>query len=177
LAQPTRAVPPRAGGAVAERQDLAQLAVEDHHLLGLVALAGAGADWDGLFDLGQVAWAEVDLGCAEGFRESFARACADERDDVVAAGERPGECDLRDRGGLRLGERSERVDECEVALEVLAGEPSCGGAEVVRGQRVGALTGPVAGEQAAGEDAVGGDAYAELTAGRQDLVLDPAREQ
>ena len=114
---------------------------------------------------------------AERLGESFAAARADERDDVVAARERPGDRDLRDRRALRLRERAERLDEREVALEVLAREARCGGAEVVRGQRVGAFLRPVAGEQAAGEHAVGGDADAELAAGRQDLVLDPAREQ
>ena len=36
---------------------------------------------------------------------------------------------------------------------------------------------PVPGEEAAGEDAVGGDADPELAAGGQDLLLDPARDQ
>ena len=35
----------------------------------------------------------------------------------------------------------------------------------------------MAGEKTAGEDAVGGESDPELAAGRQDLVLDPARDQ
>ena len=59
----------------------------------------------------------------------------------------------------------------EVALEVLAREARARGARKSARARARAT---VAADQAAGQHAVGGDADAELAAGRQDLVLDAA---
>ena len=101
----------------------------------------------------------------------------DERDDVVAAREHPGDRELGDGRAFCLGEPAQRLHEREVALEVLAREAGRRGAEVVRGERRRPLPRPVTGEQAAGEDAVGGEADPELAAGGQDLVLDPARDE
>ena len=95
--------------------------------------------------------------------------------DPLAAGEHPGDRDLRDRRALLLGDRAKRLDELEVALEVLAAEAGRVAAEV-RGAGL-AVAAPVAAEQPARENAVGGDADPELLAGRQDLGLDPARDQ
>ena len=67
------------------------------------------------------------------------------------------------RRARRLRSRLPRWKRGAWARKSLAGRSRCGG--------------PVAGEQAAGEHAVGGDADAELARRRQDLVLDPARDQ
>ncbi|CAM5707608.1 hypothetical protein SGLAM104S_03786 [Streptomyces glaucescens] len=60
-------------------------------------------------------------------------------------------------------------------LEVLALEAGREGAEVARGELP--VRGEVAGDQAAGEDSVGGDADAQFADGRQDLLLDAAGDQ
>ena len=111
---------------------LAPLAVQDRHLLGLVARAGGCVGRDRLLDLRQVVGAELDVERAERLGEPLAAAGADERDDVVPARERPGDRELRDGRSLGLGDSPQRLDEGEVALEVLAREPGRRGAEVVR---------------------------------------------
>jgi hypothetical protein len=103
------------------------------------------------------------------------RRAPTERHNVRAAGEDPRDRGLRDRDALRLRDRAERLDEREVAVEVLALEAGAVGAEVPAAP--GALPGPVAAQETPGEDAVGGDADAQLAAGRQHAGLDAAREQ
>jgi hypothetical protein len=91
-------------------------------LLGVGAVAADRVRRDGFLDPREVSWSELEPERSERLGEPIARARPHERDDVVAARERPGDGDLRDRGPLRLGESAERLDEGEVALEVLARE-------------------------------------------------------
>src|SRR5690606_15450746 len=100
---------------------------------------------------------------------------ADQRHDVLAPGEHPGDGDLGDGDALVLGDLAQGVDETEVVPEVVALEAGRVGAEVVRGEP--AVRGEVAGDQAAGEHPVGGDADAQLTGGGQDLLLEGAGDQ
>jgi hypothetical protein len=60
-------------------------------------------------------------------------------------------------------------------VEVLAGEARGMGAIVAGGGF--SLLGPVAADQPARQDAIGGDADAELAAGGEDLVLDAAGDE
>jgi Integrase core domain len=76
-----------------------------------------------LLDLCQVVGAQLGVERAERLCEPLAPAGADKRDDVIAARERPGDRDLRDRRALGVREPAERLDEREVTLEVLAREP------------------------------------------------------
>jgi hypothetical protein len=107
--------------------------------------------------------------------QALARARSDERHDVVAAVQHPGDRGLRDRRPLRLGDLAQGVDEAKVALAVLAGEARRVRAEVGGGQL--AVGREVPADEAAAQDAVGGDPDPELAAGRQDLGLDAARDQ
>ena len=110
---------------------LAPLAVEDRHLLGVVALAGgrAGRHRAPRSRRGRPAVSSSSSAPSASASRSR-RARADQRHDVVAAGEHPGDRDLRDGRALRLGDRAQRLDEREVALEVLAGEAGRVAAEV-----------------------------------------------
>src|SRR5690606_6879421 len=105
----------------------------------------------------------------------FPGAGADQRDDVLAPGQHPGDGDLRDGDALGRGHLAQRLDEGEVVPQVVALEAGRVGPEVVGGERP--AGGEVAGDQTAGEDAVGGDGDAEFAGGRQDLVLDGPGEE
>ena len=123
---------------------LAPLAIEDRHLLGVVALACDDVDRGRLLDACQVVLGEVDVDRAERLGEPLAGARADERDDVLAAGEDPGDRELGDGRVLLGGDCAQRLDEFQVALEVLAGEARSRGPEVMRreGRPVLSTSGP-----------------------------------
>ena len=86
----------------------------------MVALGGDDADRSRLLDACQVALREVDDISAERLGEPFARAPTS-RDDVLAAGEDPGDRELGDGRVLLGGDCAQRLDEFQAALEVLAG--------------------------------------------------------
>src|SRR5262249_14277457 len=96
-------------------------------------------------------------------------------DDVFAAGEHPGNSDLRDGGALRFCDSAEGLDEGEVAVEVFGTEPRRMVAEVAGIGR--ARLRRVAADEAAREQDGSGDANAECAAGRQNLALDAAGDQ
>ena len=125
----------------------------------------------------QVVAAELDLERSERLLEPLAPTRADERHDVVAAGEHPGDRELRDRRALRLGDARSVSTSSRLRSRF---SPVKRGAEARKScgaERVCPFLRPVAGEEAAGEDAVGGDADPELAAGGEDLLLDSAREE
>ena len=110
---------------------LAPLAVEDRHLAGVVAVAGGGAGRHCALDPREVVGGQLEVERAERLGEPVAAARADQRHDVLAAREHPGDRDLGDRRALLCGDRAQRLDEREVAIEVLAGEAGGVAAEVV----------------------------------------------
>src|SRR5207247_1738384 len=98
-----------------------------------------------------------------------------DREDVLAAREQPRERDLRRFRTAPGGDRFQRLDELEVALEIAGLEARLLAADVVRGD---VLDFPdVAGEEPAPERRVGDEADAELAACGKDLVLDVARPE
>ena len=66
------------------------------------------------------------------------------------------------------------LDQRQVGVEIAALEARAHRAEILR---AGALLRPVPADQPARQHAIGGDADAELAAGRQDVALDAARDQ
>jgi len=101
---------------------------------------------------------------------------AGDRDDVVALGEDPGEGQLAGGAAVALGEALDLVDEAQVRVEGVTGEPRepADGAGVAGLERV---RGDGAGEHAAAERGVRHQADAEPADRRQDLVLEVAGEQ
>src|SRR3954463_8558522 len=87
------------------------LAVEEAHLLGVVAVARRGAGGHGAFDLGEVVGGQVEIEGSQRLGEPVAAAGSDERHDVLPTGEHPTDRDLRDRRVLLLGDRAESFDE------------------------------------------------------------------
>src|SRR4051794_37439066 len=149
-------------------------AVEHLHLLLRVAIAGGGARGDSGLDPLAVLGRQLDGERAERLVEAVTAPGADQRHDVVAAIEHPGDGELRDGDAALAGDRAQRLDELEVALDVALREAWAVGAEVAGALGAGR---PVAADEAAGEHAVGGDADAELPAGRKDLGLDAPADQ
>src|SRR3954447_24872641 len=98
------------------------LAVEVGHLALVVAGAGGRAGRHRALDALEVGGGELDVERAERLAQALARARADERDDVVAPRADPRDRDLRDRHAGALGDLAQRLDELEVAVQVLAGE-------------------------------------------------------
>ncbi len=90
------------------------LAVEVEHLRRRVTLPGNGIRGHRGLDAGQVLGGETDTQRAEAFRKPFACAGADQRDDVGAPREHPGDGELC-RGDRSLGRGSrERVGKGEI---------------------------------------------------------------
>ena len=109
-----------------------------------------------------------------GPRQPVAAPGADQRHDIRAARQNPGDGDLGDRRALGGGDGAQRLDQREVAVDVLAAEAGRMVAEIARRRPV---LRPVAADETARKHAIGGDADAELAAGGQDVVLDAARDQ
>src|SRR5690606_11030570 len=76
---------------------------------------------------------------------------------------------------LGRGDLAQRLDEVQVVPEVVALEAGRVRPEVARGEF--AVRGEVAGDQPSGEHSVGGEGDAQLTGGRQDLLLHGAGDQ
>src|SRR5690348_7440206 len=125
----------------------ATFAVEHGHLCGGVAIACRRTGRHGAFDRGEVVGGERYLQRAQRFVQAFARARPNQRHDVVAARQHPGDRQLRHAAAARVGELAQQVDQGQVALEVVALEARAVLAEVAR---VGAaVLRPVAADQAA----------------------------
>ena len=121
-------------------------------------------------------WAESSRSSAPSASSSRSPAAgADQRDDVLAAREHPGDRHLGDARARVLGDAAQRLDQRQVALEVLALEARAERPEVALPQV--AVLRPVTRDQPAGKHAVRGDRDAELAAGGQDLLLQAARQQ
>jgi len=107
------------------------LAVELRHLAGVVAVAGHRFGRDGRLDRGQRVGFQLGLPGDKGLGQPLPGAGTDQRHDVIAAGEHPGDRGLRHGDTGVVGYAAEGVDEREVHLEVGAGEPWAVDAEVV----------------------------------------------
>jgi hypothetical protein len=84
-------------------------------------------------------------------------------------GEQPGQSDLPGRDALARGDGLDLVDQREVVLEGVTGEPGDLGAQVVGGERGRGVDG--AGEEALAERAEGDEADAELGARRAVMAV------
>jgi hypothetical protein len=105
------------------------------HLLARIALAGGGVRGHRALDGGEVVGTEGQLERAERLRQLVARARPDQRHDVVPLREHPRDGDLGGRRAVIVGDRSQRVDEREVALHVAGLEARRAAAEVARRER------------------------------------------
>ena len=101
-------------------------------------------------------------------------AGADQRDDLLALGEHPGDRRRGDADAARMGCFAQSLDQREIVVEIVAGKARREGAEI-GGMR--ARLRPMAGDEAARQHAVGGDADAERAAGRQDFTFDHAHDE
>ena len=107
--------------------------------------------------------------------QTLAGSRPDQGDDVVPARQDPRDRGLGDGGAPLPGDAAQRLDQRQVAVEVLALEAGGERAEVAPRQC--ALAAPVAAQQAPRQHSVGRDADAQLAADREDLVLDAPRQQ
>src|SRR5919108_1428439 len=138
-----------AGRLVVQTDGLVVLAfaVELLHRLRRIALARRGARGNGLLDAQQILRGQLERERAERLVKAVPAARANERHDVVAARQHPGDRHLGDAHALRLGNAAQGLDERQVAVEVLAPEARAEGAEVALREL--ALGGPVTRQQAA----------------------------
>src|SRR5205823_6441518 len=113
-----------------------------------VARARGRSGRDGLLDAREVVVHELDVQRTERLVEPLTRSRADQRDDVVAAAQHPGDGDLRDAHAPVLRDRPQRLHERQVVLEVLALEARGVRAEVAA--LAAALARPVAADQPTG---------------------------
>src|ERR671920_2205999 len=90
---------------------LSALAVEVGHLRLRVALARGGTGRHGLLDGGEVGLVKRDIQRAERLGQPVAAAGADQRHDILAAREHPGDGDLSDRDALPLGDLAQGLAE------------------------------------------------------------------
>jgi hypothetical protein len=128
----------------------------------------------GGLDRGQILGDEGDLEGAQRLGETVAAPGTHQRHDVAAPREHPRDGQLRDGDAPGLGDPAQRLDQGQVAPQVLTGEPGQGRAEIrlTRPHRA-----PMTRDQAAGQHTISGDTHAELTGGRQQRVLDAAGDQ
>src|SRR3954451_20967681 len=128
------------------------LAVEIRHLLRRVPLTRHRTGRNGRVDGREIVRVKGHGHRGERLVEAAALAHPDQRHDVLAAGGDPRDGELRDGQAVPLGDRPQAFHQTAVAVEVLALEARAVAAPV---PRVGGRAG--AGEQPAGEHAVGGD--------------------
>ena len=143
--------------------------------MGVIAVASCGAGRHRALDPGEVLWRQVEVERSERLGQPLTATRPDQRNDGRAAGQHPGDRDLCDRRALRIRDRAQRLDERKVAVEVVAAEPREVRTEVALSR--GPFLRPMAAQETARQDAVSGDADAELATGRQDLRFDSAREE
>src|SRR5918996_5752463 len=85
-----------------------------------VAAPGGGAGRERVLDPLEILSGQLELERAERLVQALAAAGADERHDVVAAAEHPGDRYLRHARVPGVGDLAQRVDEGQVVLQVLA---------------------------------------------------------
>jgi hypothetical protein len=91
------------------------------------------------------------------------------------AGHDPGEGDLRRLAAFILGQRFDGVHQSQIAAEIRVGETRRGAAGIVGGKVLRIFD--ATGEEAPAERRISHETDAELTQGRQDLVLDIGASQ
>jgi hypothetical protein len=136
------------------------LTVQDRQMFSGVAASCRGVGRDCALDGGEVVSIERDVKSTEGLGEAGRAAGADERHDVVTAGQNPCNGDLRNGDSPLFGDLAQRLHQTQVATEVVALESGADRAEVSRVEFPG--PGEVTADQAAGEYGIGGDAYPEF---------------
>src|SRR4051794_7072653 len=109
---------------------LALFAVEIAHRHGRIALAGGGILGHHALDGGEIVGAKDQIERAERFRQAVAAAGADQRHDVPPLRHHPGDRHLGDACLALLGHIAQRLDQREVAVDILALETRADGAEI-----------------------------------------------
>src|SRR5690242_10215487 len=82
------------------REPRGESAVDHLHAVGIVAVAGHGADGHGAVDPREVLGGQVDIEGPEGLAQAIAPAGADQGDDIATFRQHPGDGELRGRGTL-----------------------------------------------------------------------------
>ncbi len=150
-------------------------AVQRRHLMFGIALSSCRTFGRCGLDGGDIAGRKSKVECTERFRQTIPAAGTDQRHDVVPLCQHPSDRDLRDAGTARFRYLAQRVDQPEVAIEIVALETRAMAAEVGSDRGSGPV--PVAADQAARQHAVGGYADAKLAARVENAVLDATRQQ
>ena len=132
-----------------------------------VALAGRGAGREGLSSSRRVASSSVSSSAASASARRSRRARADQRDDLIALREDPGDRELGDaRAAAARRSARQALDERQVVLEVGGREARRVRAEVARRRARAWPRSSAPPSRPAREHAVGGDREPELAAGR-----------
>jgi hypothetical protein len=151
------------------------LSVHDfHHVLG-IAIARGCAGGEDFVEPTQVVRAKLYVESGNIFLQILAPLGTGDGDDVVVLRQHPRQRKLRRLAAFLLRDLLDFVYEVEILLEVFSLETGRESAVVVRGEIFEALE--LSGEKPAAERAVGDEAYAEFTAGREQFVFRLAAPQ
>jgi hypothetical protein len=150
----------------------ALLAVQMYEVFDWIALARNGVGRHRICQRREVLGRESEIQRAESFVEAIAPAGANQGNDIGALRRHPRDCDLCHRSADRVGNRPQAFDKRQVGVQFRPWK---------RGLMLRYVPSPArAFDQwplISPRETIGGDADAELKARRQNLVLDPARDQ